>query len=206
MTTKFIDLTGKKIGNWQVIKRGPNDSQGKVRWECKCKCEEIHLVQRSSLRNGRSKGCQKCSKRSTIHGKSRSKTYRVWGGIIERCYDSNHKHYKHYGARGIKMCDAWRTNFLNFLDDMGEKPKGLSIDRIDNNKGYYKENCRWANIKTQNRNRRNYNFVGKIIKNWKIIKRLENREHTIFQCIICKKIIKHTTYNIKHKAHHCNRN
>lgn len=90
-----------------------------------------------------------------IHGKRDTKIYHVWEAIIQRCTNPNHPTYHYYGGRGITVCDEWRK-FVNFFSDMGEHPgDGYSIDRIDNDKGYYKENCRWATKDEQVENRRN---------------------------------------------------
>jgi len=82
-----------------------------------------------------------------------SDTYKRWARMIRRCTNPNHEHYQHYGGRGITVCDRWRE-FVNFLDDMGEAPPGLQLDRIDNNQGYCKQNCRWVTPKQNSRNRR----------------------------------------------------
>lgn len=86
------------------------------------------------------------------------RTYNVWRGIKSRCLNTNYKRFKDYGGRGITVCDRW-LKFDNFLEDMGEVPNGRSIDRIDNNKGYYKENCRWATPKEQSSNTRDTVFL-----------------------------------------------
>ena len=83
-----------------------------------------------------------------------SKTYAVWDDMLQRCTNPKSQMYKLYGERGISVCDEWQ-DFRNFLRDMGEKPPGLSLDRIDNDGNYESGNCRWTDMKTQNRNRRN---------------------------------------------------
>lgn len=99
------------------------------------------------------------------HGLSNTPEYRTWTAVITRCYNKNFIKYKNYGGRGIVMCDRWRSSFENFIEDMGPKPTPEhSLDRLDNNKGYYKDNCRWATPKEQSRNRRNnslFEFEGK---------------------------------------------
>ncbi len=90
----------------------------------------------------------------SINGKS-SPTYQSWYNMKRRCQDSNHKYYKYYGGRGIKVCERWR-DFVNFLSDMGEKPEGLTLDRINNDGNYEPGNCRWATRKEQNQNQRDY--------------------------------------------------
>lgn len=88
-------------------------------------------------------------------GRKRSPTYQCWQNIVSRCTNTAREDYKYYGGRGIKVCERWRSSFLNFLEDMGEKPgPGLSIDRQDNAKGYAPENCRWATKDQQMQNTR----------------------------------------------------
>lgn len=110
-------------------------------------------------------------KASQTHKMSKTPTYKTWCEIKHRCYNPNCSQYKNYGARGIKMCDRWFYSYENFLDDMGERPEGMSIDRIDVNGDYEPSNCRWADSETQCNNRRNniyieYNGEIKTLKQW----------------------------------------
>lgn len=84
---------------------------------------------------------------------SKTRTYKSWSSMKERCFNKNHKNYRYYGGRGITVCDRWKT-FSNFYEDMGERPEETSIDRIDPNLGYFKENCQWATRSQQNKNKR----------------------------------------------------
>lgn len=94
----------------------------------------------------------------TTHGKSSTPTYSSWSKIISRCHDVNNEHYRDYGGRGIAVCDRWRK-FENFLEDMGDRPIGTSIDRIDTNGNYEPSNCRWATPKEQSNNTRRCHVV-----------------------------------------------
>lgn len=100
---------------------------------------------------------------NVTHGKSRTLTYKVWQGIHQRCENPQDIHYRSYGARGIKVCDSWKS-FENFYRDMGDKPEGYSIGRIDNDRDYEPKNCRWETTKQQAQNRnntRNITYKGK---------------------------------------------
>lgn len=88
----------------------------------------------------------------TMHGLTRTPTYRSWQHMIRRCFDKKHNRYEIYGGRGIKVCERW-LEFMNFLSDMGIRPEGMSLDRINNDADYKPENCRWATPKQQTNNR-----------------------------------------------------
>ena len=155
----FIDLTGQKINRLIIIRRVNNSQNGRARWLCQCECGNKTIVIGKNLRNGNTKscGCLRIDCR-TKHGHSRTMTYKIWGGIIQRCNNPYCNIYKKYGGRGIKVCETWQ-NFEGFLRDMGERPSNMSIDRIDNNGNYCKENCRWATHATQRRNREDVKWI-----------------------------------------------
>lgn len=159
---KFRDLTGLKFGRWLVIKRGKNGKWKGVQWECVCECGNERTVNGSSLTNGKSKSCgclqrELTSKKFLKHGCTRNgkltRAYEVWLNMRNRCRNPKHPSYKYYGGRGILVCERW-NDFRNFLEDMGEQPAGLEIDRIENDGNYEPGNCRWATSKQQKENNR----------------------------------------------------
>jgi hypothetical protein len=159
--SKIKDLTGQKFTRLTVL--GLHETRAKKSyWHCVCECGNNLITRSDALTSGRARSCgclhkesasNVCKARNTTHGKSRSRTYNIWCGIITRCTNQNTRYFKHYGGRGISICERWLT-FENFLSDMGECPSGLSIDRINVNGNYEPSNCRWADTKTQQRNTR----------------------------------------------------
>jgi hypothetical protein len=121
-----------------------------------CECGKREIAQLCNAKRGVSCGC--LNKRSRKHLMTKTNIYTRWSSMMRRCHSPNTKRYKDYGARGITVCEAWHT-FENFFNDMGHAENGLTLDRIDNNKGYCKENCKWSNSKEQARNRRNTRFL-----------------------------------------------
>lgn len=125
-------------------------------WTCLCECGKIVNVPASNLRRQISCGCEarkNAIKASTTHGMSKTSEFNIWSGMRKRTRSINDKYYPRYGAKGIGMSDEWFDSFEQFYEDMGPRPKGCSIDRVDNSKGYSKENCRWASFNQQNRNK-----------------------------------------------------
>lgn len=152
------DMIGKKYGKWTVIKFLKVKNRYYF-YKTRCECGVFGQHYSADLRSGKTKQCVVCHNRQNAennktHGMHKTSTYRTWSSMIHRCTNENATYFNRYGGRGISVCDEWRK-FENFLSDMGEKPKGLTLDRIDNNGNYEKSNCRWVTHK-ENCNNRNY--------------------------------------------------
>lgn len=171
--SRLIDLTGKRFGrlialNYKGLGHG-STKHGK--WKCRCDCGSTVLVAGIKLRNGHTKSCgclhsETCrenGKRNRKHGKRTTSLYTIWHGLVERCTNQNYHHFNDYGGRGITVCPEWKQfeNFFNWNTSLGKDGyrKGLSIDRIDNNKGYFPSNCRWTTAVVQQRNKRNNKII-----------------------------------------------
>jgi len=136
---------------------------GHIKWMCQCDCGNVAEYVATRVRNNNIFQCKSCSLKllaisKTKHGMLKTSTYSSWCSMKDRCFNKKSKDYPSYGARGITVCKEWKDSFEKFYLDMGEKPKGMSIDRINNNLGYFKENCRWATRSEQQKNKSNSCF------------------------------------------------
>lgn len=145
---------GARIGRWSVLSKAPA-RKGKRYFSCLCLCGTLKDVSGSSLAYGQTSSCG-CYRAENpprkTHGKTRSPTHNSWASMHQRC-SPLWRERQFYHDRGITICGRW-SDFSAFLEDMGERPEGTTLDRIDNDKGYESANCRWATPKQQANNRR----------------------------------------------------
>jgi hypothetical protein len=167
MSGKLLDLTGQRFYRLVGIKRGPNDPKsGRSRWYMQCDCGSVVLLATNTFRSTgkgiqKSCGCYRREKAGTFndvavrsHLMRHTPEYNSWRAAVERCGNPNNKGFKHYGGRGIGMCAEWTKSFEAFYAHIGPKPPGLTLGRIDNDRGYERGNVRWETRSQQNKNRR----------------------------------------------------
>lgn len=155
------DITGQRFSSLLVVGYSERKTKANKRivW-CRCDCGSLKEQIAANLVNGGSKSCgcslvETAKKNFTKHGNRSHEMYHRYNAMMQRCYNEKNHEYKNYGARGITVCDSWKNSIESYILDMGKPPfKGASIDRIDNDKGYSKENCQWATKKQQSENRR----------------------------------------------------
>jgi hypothetical protein len=148
---KVEDLVGKTFGKWKIVSKTKNIERNEWFYDSICECGTQKRIAGHSLKSGFTTQCHRC--RCKTHGMSYTDTFRIWTGILRRCLNPNFKAYKYYGGRGITVCDRW-LKFENFFEDMGVRPDGLQIDRIDVDGNYEPSNCRWVTPKVNMNNRR----------------------------------------------------
>jgi len=173
--SKATDEVGNTYGKLTVIQRVKEPAKYKdcrtaAYFECLCECGNTIVVKGFNLRNGGYHSCG-CINVHEIHGKTYSKEYYIWSGMLQRCSNPKYNEYHRYGGRGITVCKRW-SKFKNFYEDMGDVPSGMSIDRINNDLGYYSENCKWSTCSEQAQNSSNAKLdatkVLDIRKNYKL--------------------------------------
>lgn len=162
---KLLDLTGQRFSRWKILSKSPRKERCAY-WLCVCDCGNQKEVSSQSLKLGDSTSCG-CRQKEVAkengkkvgnlpkpwaikHGMTNTKEFQAWMNMKARCNNPKFKLYPRYGGRGIQVCVEWQSNFESFYRDMGKRPSPKhSLDRIDNNKGYSKDNCRWATIGEQ---------------------------------------------------------
>ncbi len=146
-------LVGRTFGDLTVIAR--EGRQGtKATWKCACSCGNTHVARSDQLKNGdiRSCGCKNPHKRK--HGRAGTRIYRIWRGMLDRCYNEKAASYANYGGKGVTVCDRWRESIDNFIEDMGLPPsESHTLDRKENADGYHSGNCKWSTPEEQGNNR-----------------------------------------------------
>jgi hypothetical protein len=144
-------LSHTRYGRLEVI------GNAKGGWLCRCDCGTEKVIRTQALTSGATQSCgcyqDSVRHRARSHGMTYEPIYRLWVSMVDRCTRPSVPNFAFYGARGITVCERWRT-FENFYADMGNRPDGMSLDRRDNTRGYEPENCRWAALKVQSRNTR----------------------------------------------------
>lgn len=157
---RLIDMTARQCGDWTVLRQNGNNPRGQAMWLCRCKCGAERTVGGADLRKGTSTSCG-CRNYGMLgqlrrtHGETGTRLYVTWQNMRRRCETPGGYSYQYYGGRGIRVCDEWQSfeAFREWAVGSGYADN-LTIDRIDNDKGYTPDNCRWADKLTQSRNRR----------------------------------------------------
>ena len=167
--SKETALLGKRFGRLEVIAYDSISKNGHTKWMCRCDCGKEMVKFGTNLRKAHTQSCgclqkEQTSKAKKTHCMRHTKTYKTWCSMKERCLNSDSKTYKGYGSEGITICQPWIDSFEQFLADMGERPEGTSLDRIDPSGNYEPSNCRWASASVQayNKGLRINNTSGKV--------------------------------------------
>lgn len=166
------EIIGRKKGKLTIESFSHKEPHGKRIWNCRCDCGGLLQISHAHFVKLKSCGCLRLQVNPALtHGMSNTSEYSIWHGVRKRCLCPTDQAYSRYGGRGVGLCEEWTNSFEAFYKDMGPRPAGKTLDRIDNNKGYSKENCRWADWKSQHRNKRTNHLltvdgVTKCITEW----------------------------------------
>lgn len=147
----FNNITGRRFGKLVAIAFVGTDKFHKAKWLCQCDCGNTHVVSSNLLLR---RMCKSCGCLHVKHRKCFTPTYNSWRSMRVRCYDPKTPSWPNYGGRGVRVCERWES-FNNFLADMGDRPEGTTLDRIDSDKDYEPGNCQWSSRTVQNQNKSN---------------------------------------------------
>lgn len=180
-----LELAGRRFGKLLVVERADREGKKRARWLCRCDCGNETKPTATDLNTGETRSCG-CLRRETMqtHGRHATREYTSWESMIQRCENPSCKEFGAYGGRGISICVRWRRSFVDFLSDMGPRPPGTSIDRVNNNGNYEPGNCRWATKREQQRN---------LSTNRTVI--MDGRKITIAEAAPLVGLSPHTVYN-----------
>ena len=188
MVTVAKNHSGSRFGKWVVISRAPNRASKRTVWNCRCDCgteKEVatcHLVSGASTNCGCTRPARTRAMR-VIHGATKTDVYEIWCGMKARCSNPKHKAFHNYGKNGISVCEKWESSFDAFIEDMGPRPSSShSVERIDGQKNYSPDNCKWATPKEQSNNTRRNHIVridGENMTLMQAVEKFGGKYHTV---------------------------
>lgn len=166
-----LSLAGQRFGRWTVVSKSHKGAGGVIFWLCRCDCGSEAPVRAARLRDGTSTSCG-CYHREVVstHGMTKTRSWKSWDSMLQRCENPKAPDYPRYGGRGIKVAPEWH-DFERFLADVGERPEGTTLERLDVDGDYRTGNCRWATASEQQRNKTNsiratFNGLTKSVQDW----------------------------------------